>query len=1088
MSVFKKMSFLCVLSLAQVLSAGEMTTERDVSMQEFMKEKYTETKAFTLPETGWKIKAGNDPKYAAPDYDDSKWREVKINTSIADQGLAKGGFYWYRVRFSVPENLISKDLLLNMGRISSFDEVYLNGTLVGTYGSVPPAAPVYGSSWTERKYYIPAAKSLFKSGENLIAVKVFTGYLGGMYKGIPYISTVKNKLFCDFNMKVKGENSLAALLTDSVHLNNYEPGSYIAASPKYAYISSEKPQLQTTLDVKVTSEKGDIIQQKQIPCTLKFFKWTVFSPIKLNASQPGKYLCEFILKSGNEILSQEKIPFVISEKKKFSVPVNENIVWNDEKSQKIEDSFGHAGPRFFKDGALSNTPSISDARGALIFSVFCSEKENLPMIFMNNVRPAHKTPHKPNYYLPLPGGEYDGFNDAWTMGYISIGKGKKQSLEISETSWTDRAWKYKFDDGKTLDFRISALSPALQLHTDSDSVNIFSEITKCGAGLPSRIAFMNNKNAVSIVEKDGTVSGKDMAANWILVWFNGSKGWDEFDIPWLFVLEKKPTAVSIGSDALSFKFSQSAGYISGMPLFGVKLISLSETASWKERVPDEIAKRCSFWSKVLTAAPNGVKRSFSIDYANDKMLMKDQFTHSQIKDEWNTSPVKLAPLPPALVLATSSGNIPIFVNKKNSDLDLATLHGPYLAISDADEYLVSIEKIVHFSNEVRNVVPGNQKETIPLQNELNKIFSDNMKYMNTHPWDEMFWVNKFVPGNVENPALSNVIQAIQYLPNDLKEKVSQAIKTEVENYLLFEGKPTDEIKPKLMPELQNRELTFTIKNPLSGKNLSSFTPRQDVSAIDSLCVESFRLYIAWQYAYTFNRPEFIEKNWEKINRFFNLIPNSHDWAVCISWDTFSGIRVGNGLQESGVIHAGASAMARMANTMKDFKLRDKAVYFSVMQLVGMQAALSANVFLRENRPWPTSHTETEEIEFTEKTRPLHYVEFNEFAGFSQNIILAYGLLNSPGSFILTPLPETMRPYKEIWPRETDDFFNPAYTSDSKQMSVDMLVHMTTNHPKSLNDVLSEHGKLLLKWNEKMNDVRAQLDYYGKITYKKLWTE
>lgn len=1093
MSLSKGLFLSCFLLISASLYAENNISYRDISTSEFMKNDFSILQSFEVPVTGWKIKSGNDAKYSSASCDDSKWKNVKINESLLGQGLKMGGICWYRLHFSLPEDFVSKDILLDMGFISSFDEVYINGNLVGTYGSVPPAKPVLGSSWTRRKYYIPASKSVFNPGENLIAVKVYIGYLGGMYKGVPRISIVKDGFLKNFALKGTGDNSLSIFLSDAVHLNNYTPGTNIAIAPEYAYISSEKSSLNTVFTLKISDEKGSVIQETKIPCELKPLKWLSFSPIKINASEPGKYLCECSLTSDGKVVLENKLPFSISPAKIFIVPVDKNISWNDQSSQKIEDSFGHAGPRFVKNNELQNTPGEADSRGALSFSVFCSEKENSPLIFMNNVRPSYKNLEKPRSFLALAGSEYDTFTDAWLMGSISVGNSKKKSLEITSSSWTERAWKYVFEDGKTLDFSINELSPAWRINTDSNSVNIFDGIKNYGAGLPSHMAFMSADGKVKVAKSGESFSGNEMAANWILVWFNGSEGWNEFDIPWLFTLQKKPESVSIGSDALNIKFGGPAGYISGMPIFGVKLLPPSETASWSNTFPEKMTARCSLWSGILADAPQNVARSFSIDYRKDSMTLHDKCTYFPIPDEWNTKPVKIAPLSPALVLSADSGNIPITVNKENDDLSFATLHGPYVAVRNADEYLVSIGNLVHFTNEVRNVEAASDEETAKLQKELANIITDHMKYIDTHPWDELFWFGKYVPGNVENPAMANLIQAAPYLPEALREKVFNAVKTEVEDYYLREGKPDASINAKLIKEAKGRDLTFTVKS-LSGKEITSFTPRQYSAAIDSLCVESFRLYTVWQYAYTFDRYEFIKDNWDKLKRFYNLIPNSHDWATCVSWDTFSGVRVGNGLQESGLMHAGTAAMARMAYYMKDLKLRDNAVYFSVMQLVGMQAALNANAYLRQERPWPSTHTESDEMEFVEKIRPIHYVEFNEFGGFSQNIISGYTFVNHAGSFILTPLPETMRPYKEVWPVASNDFFNPAIRNASgnnvEPVSVDMYTYMTTQYPDPFEKVLSERRKIdsSLVWYKQLSDIRAAIDHYGKITYKKLWNE
>jgi len=1095
MFFFRRIELLSVLFLGAAMQMGSyaQNESRPVSQMEKMTAKYKEGISLQLPVDGWKIKEGDNLKYAKNDYDDSKWKPVKINSSIFTQGF-KSGFCWYRNHFVLPENFASKGLIINLGYISNFDEVYVNGVLLGSYGTCPPAQPIPGSSWVARKYYVPSDKSPFKAGkENLIAVRIHTGYAGGMYSGIPKIYIVENKVISGFQLKIKGGNSLASLITNNTHLNRYQPGQYIAVAPEFAYMPSDKNNIPASLEVKMFSADGKILQSQKLSCQLQSLRWTEFKPVELKAEKEGKYFCDLILKTADSILSEQKIPFTIAAADKYTVPTDEKLTLPAKNIQEIKDSVGTFGPRVTKDDVLKNSMSVPDARGSLTFSVFCADIEPSPLVFINNVRPSPKVLHKPDYYLAAKGREYDGFNDAWMLGHISIGKSKKVSAEVTRSSWSGRTWTYSFEDGKKLEFRISSLSPAWNLRTDANSINIFQNISQWKIGLPSHIAYMDKKNNLKVIKKGDAIDGSDMSSNWILTWFNGSENWSEFDMPWLFALEKKTQSISINDNALTFTFNKEAGNLSGMPLFGVKLLPPSETESWSKKIPEAITERCSFWSKVLMSSPVEVKRSFSIDYPNDRVILKDQFEYQTINNEWNTVPLKIAPLPPALPLASSSGNIPITVNDKITDLEMATLHGPYTAILNKESALISIEKMLHFSNEARSIIHGTQPETLPLRKELKEIYSKNLKKLSVHPWEWMIYHEKYVPGNAE-PEISNIILGMQYLTPELKEKVFKMLKDEMEKYLFLEGKPEPSFQSKLLPIVQKNGLTFTLTSPMSGKKLSSYTPNQNEHAIDSVCWESLRLYTAWHYAYAFKQDDFIKNNWEKINMFFNLIPNSHDWAVCISWDTFSGIRVGNGLQESGIIHAGASAMARMAQIMGDRVLRDKAAYFSVMQLVGMQAALNANKYLRQNRPWPASHTESNEMEFVERSRNIHYVEFNEFAGFSQNIIKGYADLNAYGSFVMTPLPEIMRPYKDIWSNATDDFFDPKYfeipynSSVAEPISIDMFLYMTNKYPKTFQEIQSARWKFPLEWTKKLSDIRAALDWHGKINYEKLWSE
>ena len=70
----------------------------------------------------------------------------------------------------------NRDLLIHFDNADDADELYFNGTLVGSTGSIPPHyVSKYG---VKRKYIVPSG--LVKVGEkNLIAIRVFDGGGGG---------------------------------------------------------------------------------------------------------------------------------------------------------------------------------------------------------------------------------------------------------------------------------------------------------------------------------------------------------------------------------------------------------------------------------------------------------------------------------------------------------------------------------------------------------------------------------------------------------------------------------------------------------------------------------------------------------------------------------------------------------------------------------------------------------------------------------------------------------------------------------------------------------------------------------------------
>ena len=106
--------------------------------------------------------------------------------------LDYNGFAWYRKTFYADMSLEDEKLILMLGKIDDIDQCYLNGKMIGSTGDFikTPKLNNFNDEWLEeRGYYIP--EGLVKFGEeNVIAVRVYDGYLdGGIYQGPIGITT-----------------------------------------------------------------------------------------------------------------------------------------------------------------------------------------------------------------------------------------------------------------------------------------------------------------------------------------------------------------------------------------------------------------------------------------------------------------------------------------------------------------------------------------------------------------------------------------------------------------------------------------------------------------------------------------------------------------------------------------------------------------------------------------------------------------------------------------------------------------------------------------------------------------------------------
>jgi sialate O-acetylesterase len=137
-------------------------------------------------QTSWKFKTGDDLNRRNPAFDDSKWSEIMVPAKWEDQGYRDyDGYAWYRKTFTYQGTGEDDRMVLLLGKIDDVDQVYINGTLVGSTGSFPGNDRGYsGTAYNAfRGYYLPAG--LLKKGQKVvIAVRVLdTGGEGGIYDG-----------------------------------------------------------------------------------------------------------------------------------------------------------------------------------------------------------------------------------------------------------------------------------------------------------------------------------------------------------------------------------------------------------------------------------------------------------------------------------------------------------------------------------------------------------------------------------------------------------------------------------------------------------------------------------------------------------------------------------------------------------------------------------------------------------------------------------------------------------------------------------------------------------------------------------------
>ena len=104
--------------------------------------------------SNWKIKFGDDKAWAAmPFSETSSWADAGLPGIIT---IEKGSDrFWLKTKVTIPDSLSGQDLYLELGRSTAALEIYMDGILMSTHGTIDPQFNI--SHVSNTLAYIPAA-------------------------------------------------------------------------------------------------------------------------------------------------------------------------------------------------------------------------------------------------------------------------------------------------------------------------------------------------------------------------------------------------------------------------------------------------------------------------------------------------------------------------------------------------------------------------------------------------------------------------------------------------------------------------------------------------------------------------------------------------------------------------------------------------------------------------------------------------------------------------------------------------------------------------------------------------------------------
>ena len=117
---------------------------------------------------------GLKSNWAAPDLDDSTWREVQLPGGFAELGVPETpAVAWFRKEITLPDPLPQGRALLFLGSVERMDTAFINGQQVGA------------SAWVENPRVYPIRDGVLKPGRNIVVIRVLKTRPDGGFLGKP---------------------------------------------------------------------------------------------------------------------------------------------------------------------------------------------------------------------------------------------------------------------------------------------------------------------------------------------------------------------------------------------------------------------------------------------------------------------------------------------------------------------------------------------------------------------------------------------------------------------------------------------------------------------------------------------------------------------------------------------------------------------------------------------------------------------------------------------------------------------------------------------------------------------------------------
>lgn len=482
---------------------------------------------------------------------------------------------------------------------------------------------------------------------------------------------------------------------------------------------------------------------------------------------------------------------------------------------------------------------------------------------------------------------------------------------------------------------------------------------------------VNANDTLYDIERDGKLK-----ANWALLY-----GADEFpDIPLLLVFGRQPHTITAqhGSGkklrGIRVHVPGGLGHAHIAAPFGIQAFTPGETQ--EDEFLKDAVKRCCFWSRALKAYPVACEEYYRLCAERQTVEIRQRFSYRLLRDEWNTEPLKTAPLPPVLSLLDGTG---IVSDAEPEDYRFPTKYG---FLRGAIGQSVSSYEIP--CAPLRRRFPLMSKSAETVQQELADGMSEYIAFHDSFQPDELpyvcadGYVNKyaypltlftFMRPETRRLLTEKAAEAVaraadpelqyQYLPTDFRTMMNNMPDRD-EVRRIYSDPVKEEKKSfygwyKRSEPFTGAEYRITLINVFVANAFTKADSKEDVAALTKPLIENdwgigLALYGIYLTALVSGNWTPVKEHWRALKSAFGYMDLVHDWAC-----------MGPGYAEDGVTwveganYGAFPAFAAMAEAVGDRETADNATYAAAKNALLRMAVFrsSQKYFFRffGHKPW-----------------------------------------------------------------------------------------------------------------------------------------